>query len=228
MWQNNTRRSGVLASAFSLLICALILMAAAGMADAQSGRKIPKRPSSPDPLPPKSTEPAIEESKPKDDKSQIPVMVVSDRSDINSSPYWTSAVLQGCLGRLSDSKSVRPTSGREMNRKQASDAAKASADTYVVIVQVEVDPTYRNRTDIGNIDMRHVYVNYTLFSPGTGKVKTSGNVYPYNRAVGGVPLPGRIPNSPASAEYSLRYAGRDVADRVLASIGMARPPDKPY
>jgi hypothetical protein len=228
MRQDDFSRPGAAARALSLLICALLIMAAAGFAPAQSGRKVPRRPSSPDPLPPKPSEPPIEEAKPKDDKPQTTILVSFDRDNLSSSSHWIGTVVQECMGRLKDSRAVTVTAGREMNRKQASDTAKATTDTYVVWIELQVDPAYRGRMNTGYTDPRYLYVSYTLFSPGTGKTKSSGNVYPYNRAVGGIPLPGRIPNSSASAEYALRQAGRDTADRVLENLNLPRPPDKPF
>jgi hypothetical protein len=229
MRQENPRSLSVVARALSLLLCAVFIIASSGPAAAQSGRKIPKRPTSPDPLPPKSSEPPVEESKPQDDKPQFSVMVVTYSPDIQSNTsYWIRTVVQGCLERLNDSRAVKPTAGGELNRKEASDAAKRTTDTHVVLIQLEIDPAYRSRGGFGSVDPRYLYVSYTLFSPGTGKVKTSGNVYPHNRSVGRVPLPGRLPNSTAGVEYALRYAGRETGDRVLDSLGLPKPPDKPF
>jgi hypothetical protein len=213
-----------------LLVCAALLMSAAEVAQAQSGRRIPKRPTSPDPLPPKSEEPPIEPSKPKDEKPRIPVVVAKDTRFSTGSTYWYDVAVQACLKRLSESASVEPRASREMNRKQASDLAKGSTDTYVVLLEFEVDPSYSSRTQdtMGQIDPRYIYINFTVFTPGTGKVKKSGNVYPVNRGIGGLPIPGRVPNSTAGAEYMMQQAGRETADRVLDAIGAALPAERRY
>src|SRR5215467_3233908 len=67
------------------------------------------------------------------------------------------------------------------------------------------------------------YVNYVVFAPGADKTKASGHVYQRNRGAGGVPYPGQSPRTSSSAEYSLKYAGRETADRVLDSLGILGP-----
>ena len=223
-------RSGAFTQLIGLLICALLMTSAVETAQAQSGRRIPKRPTSPDPLPPKSEEPPIEASQPKEEKPKIPVLVTKDTRLYNNSTYWYDVAVQACLKRLSESVSIGPRAGQDMNRKQASDAAKGSTDTYVVLLQFDVDPAYSSQTrgTMGQIDPRYLYINYTIFTPGTGKVKRSGNVYPGNRGVSNLPIPGRIPNSTAGAEYAMHQAGRETADRIIDAIGLALPPERRY
>ncbi|HXG93622.1 MAG TPA: hypothetical protein VNN73_14855 [Blastocatellia bacterium] len=209
-----------------LLLCALFVASVSNVAQAQSGRRIPKRPASPDPLPPKTDEPPIEPAKPKDDKPLIPVLVVRYQSDISVSSIYPNIVAEGCFERLKDSASVKPTLGRELNRKQASDEAK-TANTNVVWIELQADMIDRQRYG-GFIDPSYLYVNYVVFEAGTGKTKTSGHVYQRNRAVGGVPVPGRMPGTTAAAEYNLKYAGRETADRVLDALDLPHPPERRY
>jgi len=61
---------------------------------------------------------------------------------------------------------------------------------------------------------------------GTGKVKTSGRVYQRQgrSTVGGVGVPLPVPNGgPAAAEYSLKQTGREVAERVIDTLGVLPP-----
>lgn len=213
--------------AVSLLLCVLLISGITGIAQAQSGRRVPKRPTSPEPLPPKESEPPIEQPQPKDDKPQIPILVVKDVPNINISTMIADNVMLACLKRLGESLSVKPRSGRDMNRKQASDAAKGTTDTYAVVIQLEIDHAYqRTRDNMGYVDPRALYVRYEVFSPSTGKTKTSGSVYQRNRGPGGVPMP--VPNTGLGAEHALMYAGREAADRILAAIGLALPPERRF
>lgn len=212
--------------AICLLLCALLLSGAASVAQAQSGRRIPKRPPS-EPLPTKETEPPIEESKPKDDKPQIPIVVTKDVPNVTISTVLVSRIMQACMKRLGESLSIKPVAARDMNRKQASDAAKASADSYALLIQLEIDyASGRSRDQMGYVNARDLYIRYELFSPATGKTKTSGQVYQRYRAVGGVPVP--VPNSELAAEYALIEAGRETADRVIDAIGLPAPAERRF
>ena len=143
-------------------------------------------------------------------------------SYVGSSTTYSRTVLEGCLERLSQSGSVKATTAPdEMNRKQAIDIAKASSDTYVVWFELEVDMAYRDRSGMGSVPPQYLTVRFELYTPTTGKTKTSGQIYQRPQGPGGLPIPG--PGTGGSAVYSLGYAGREMADRVLATLGVARP-----
>lgn len=219
MRSTNSCRHSKSSLATSVIIGFLLLVGSASISPAQSGRRPPKRPTSPDPLPPKQDEPPIQPSSDQAGKPKIPVKVVWHSSFVASSTIYSRTVLEACLDRLSKSGSVTATgSSGEMNRKQASDAAKASSDTYVVWFELEVDHAY-DRGGMGNVPPQYLMVRFELYTPTTGKSKTGGNVYQRPQGPGGIPIPG--PTS-TSAFYSLGYAGREMADRVLDSLGILR------
>lgn len=198
-------------------VLVLVLVAAIG-SQAQSGRRPPKQPKSPDPIPSKQEDPPIAAPSEKDSKPQIPVKVVWHLQSIASTTMYTRAVQDGCLERLSQSGSVKPSTGQEMNRKQASDIAKGSEDTYVLYFELQIDAYDQDRANMGGVPAQYYYVHYEIFTPGTGKSKTSGNVYQGQRRVGGVSLP--VPQTSGSADAYLRYAGSEMADRLLAALGL--------
>jgi hypothetical protein len=191
----------------------------------QSGRKIPKQPNRDTPSPTKPDEPPAAEQQPKQD-SRIPVLISRDDQPLND--VLTSIVLDGIMDRLKESASINAqTSMRGYNRKEASDAAKGSEYT-VLWWEFRLDsvggppPVGRTQREI-----ERLYINFAVYSPGTGKLKTSGNVYqrPYN-AIGGVPR--GIPTPTAGvAEYSLRQAGSDTADRLMSTLGVKTLPRIP-
>lgn len=208
-----------LSVAAAMFICVLLLLGLAPISQAQSGRRPPKRPTSPDPLPPKQEEPPIKPSSEQNSAPKVPVKVVWNLSYIGSSTIYSRTVQEACLERLSQSGSVRATgAAQEMNRKEAIDLAKASADTYVVWFELEDDSAYSRRGGIGSVPPQYLKVRFEVYAPTTGKTKTGGNVYQRPQGPGGLPIPG-----PASAVYSLGYAGRELADRVLDTLGVARP-----
>lgn len=209
--------------AVTLLICALFILNAAIVAEAQSGRRIPKRPSTSDPMPPKESEPPIvlQPEEKKSDKPAVPILLAKHLEDIiYSSDYYLNDVMSGFLERMSKIKNVKvEPSGSDTNRKQASDAAKASPDRYVVWFRLVSDQMSAGpQSDYAYA--AYLYVDYVIFMPGTGKTKTSGHVYQRSRGVGpvNVPVPGR-----SSVEYALRYAGMELADRVLSTLDLDSP-----
>jgi len=206
----------------AVLLWLLIFLIAAPLSEAQSGRRPPKQPTSPDPLPPKNEEPPIKPPSEQNSGPKIPVKVVWQLSNIGSSSIYSRTVQEACLERLSKSGSVTPGAARdEMNRKQAIDLAKGSSDTYVVWFELELDPQYQDRGGISNVPPQYLTVRFELYTPGTGKTKTGGNVYQRPQGPGGLPLP--VPGTAGTAGYSLAYAGREMADRVLDAIGVGRP-----
>lgn len=196
----------------------LLLVTAIGTA-AQSGRKPPKPPKSPDPLPSKQEDPPI--APPSEQKStpKIPVKVGWQLDAIASSSIYSRSVQEKCLEELSRSGSVNAIALGELNRKKAIDMAKASEDTYVVWFQLEPDPAYSDRFGIGSVPPQYLTVRFDVFTPTTGKTKTSGHIYQRQVGPGGLPVPG----SGTNGYYSLEYTGREMADRVLASLGLGRP-----
>jgi hypothetical protein len=189
-------------------------------ANAQSGRKIPKTP----PKPPETSqpkEPPSEESKPAKPQSNEPqtkLMVVYQLQTIYNSTYYSDIVAKGCLDRLQKSLSAGVQFGKEMNRKEASDFAKASSEVYVVWFELESDSfgATSNRDSLQSL-----YVNFILYAPQTGKTQTSGHIYQNQRGV----LTGRLPQNSVTAEYTLRRAGSDLADRILKSLNLPVPPN---
>ena len=218
-WAGRRRVTGV-------LLCILVIVSLAPVTQAQSGRRPPTQPKSPDPLPPKQDEPPIKQPSDKPSKPQIPVRVIWHLSNIASPTFYSQIVQDGCLERLSQSDLVKATPGAELNRKQASDIAKASADTYVLWFELDVDAIDAGRAPLGSVPAQYLYVNYVVFTPVTGKTRTSGHVYQRPRGPAGMPLPVPGPQTGSSAEYSLKYAGSEMADRLLDALSLSHSPDR--
>jgi hypothetical protein len=207
-------------SAMLGLVCIVLAAALSSFALAQSGRKPPQQPKSPDPLPQKQDEPPITQPSNKPSSSQIPVKVIWYLPNIGTSSIYSEIVEDGCLERLSQSNAVKAIAGRDMNRKEAIDAAKASPDSYVLWFELDVDAIDAQRT-MGSLPPQYLYVKFEVFTPVTGKTRTSGHVYQRSRGPVGMPLPG--PQTGSTAEYSLRYAGREMADRLLDALSLSHP-----
>ena len=205
--------------ALALLACALFVLSAAPTAGAQSGRRIPKRPATSDPMPPKESEPPVAQPEEKrSDRPALPIMLAKHLNDmIYSSDIYLNDVMSGFLERMSKIKNIRvEPAGTDTNRKEAYDAAKASPDRYVVWFQLVPDTMSSAQQSDYNYGY-YLYIDYVVFTPGTGKVKTAGHVYQRSRGAGpvSVPVPGR-----GGVEYQLRYAGAELADRVLSVLDL--------
>lgn len=208
----------------TLFTCAVLLMSLSSFSLAQSGRRPPKQPKSPEPLPPKQEEPPVKSSSDQNSKPQIPVKVIWYLQSISISSIYPTIVQEGCLEQLKRSGAVKAIAERDLNRKQAIDIAKGSTDTYVLWYELDTDLSDGDPGRIGSVPPQYLKVRYEVFTPGTGKTKTAGHVYQRPRGPGGVPLP--VPGTPASAEYSLRYCGREMADRLLDTLNLPHPSDR--
>jgi hypothetical protein len=200
----------------ALLVGTLLIFNVA-VAGAQSGRRLPKRPTTADPTQPKENEPPV--TKPeekKSDKPAIPILLAKHDYDMMySSDVYLNVVMSGFLERVAKMQNIKvDPGGRDTNRKEAYDAAKASPDRYVVWFQLVPDSMTSSQSDYYSY-VYNMYIDYVVFTPGTGKTKTSGHVYQRSRGAGpvSVPVPGR-----GGVEYSLRYAGMELADRVLSTL----------
>lgn len=207
-------------SARSIQILSLsLLLLIQYSAIAQSGRKIPKTPAKPpETSQPKEPQEESKPAKPQSTESQLKLMVVYQLQTIFNSHYYSDLVAKGCLDRLQKSLSAGVQFGKEMNRKEASDFAKASSEVYVVWFELASD-SFGASTNRENL--QSMYVNFTLFVPTTGKTLTSGHIYQNQRGV----LTGRLPQNSVTAEYTLRRAGSDLADRILKSLNLPVPPN---
>src|ERR1051325_6906580 len=191
-----------------MMIGLSLLIITASTAGAQSGRKIPKTP----PKPPESTQPKDpppDETKPAPEQkkdSSVPIMVAFQQDPFYNTRYYSGLVAQSCLERLQKAGGVSPRGGTEMNRKEASDAAKASADVAVLWFQIESDSIDPGYNDPRRSNTQSLYVNYVLYAPATGKAMSSGHIYQNQRGM----LTRPLPQGAIAAEYTLRRAGGDL------------------
>jgi hypothetical protein len=70
------------------------------------------------------------------------------------------------------------------------------------------------------------YLDYALYEPGTGKVKTSGRIYQRPYYPGGVIVPSQRSGVSIPIEYSIRQAGEDVAERILSVLNVVVPTNR--
>lgn len=206
LWLSKERRG------YFLILCLLSILCLSQASFAQSGRRQSKNTS---PSPPVVVEPKTDgETKPPAEKP-APVASLIVGGDRNSASFdipssYLDIAIDSCIERLGKSASLSVVGGGAMSRKEAIDKAKKGEEAYVVWLEMSLDNV--NSASVGLI------LNYTVFTPQTGKVKTFGHVYLDRAQVGtgnvGIGLP------PAASrrlplEYTLKQGGRDVADRVM-------------
>lgn len=206
-------------AAFAL--CCLLSLFVCSIAQAQSGRRVSKKPTV---SPPSSTEektttaPAAS----KTEKALSLYVASTDRALSMDIPRYYSDTLRNIfVQRISQSSNIDVTTGQDMQRGEAIKKARSNQSVYVVLLQLDVDTFDAQRTTtLGTIDPSQIIIRYTVFAPVTGKVKTEGRVYQrqYRMGRGGVGLPSPRRNNPVYSDYLLKEAARDAADRVLASL----------
>jgi hypothetical protein len=124
----------------------------------------------------------------------------------------SSAVWEGFLDRFRKLSSVNVTT-ENMRRRDAIERAKKETESYVVLLQLETD-SLNSGGGVGQVNSNDVQISYTIFSPVTAKVKSSGRVYV--RQSRGI-LGGRFPTGRV-ADSQLYEAGRETADRVMSAL----------
>lgn len=205
----------------TLIFCGFVLLAATSMAQAQSGRRVPK-PLPPEPAPPPTSETAVKKPEAKPETPRLSLIVsIDERSSFTYIPlYFYRAAMDGCLSRLKEASNVKVTAEKEMTRGEAVKRAKSQTESYVVWLQLDNDAFDRVRAE-------DLFVRYTVFAPGTAAVKADGRAYQgYRRGRGTIGSP--VPRSGGGlyTEYLLKEAGRDAAERVMQELGVHLPSDR--
>lgn len=190
-----------------------------GAALAQSGRRQSKSAA-----PPVVVEPPAETETPQPKPKPSPLAaVIVGGNKLGTSFYLSTTYVElaiaSCLDRLKESAALDVAGGGDMTRKGAIDRAKKEQAAFVLWLDVRVE----------NDGSGSIEIDYTVFTPQTAKVMTSGHVYPGTAGVSrggvGVGLP------PVTNRYSLDYlmkeGGREVAERVGSKLLTATAPSIP-
>lgn len=206
---SSSDRSGTLRGTLSLVL----LVALAAGVTAQSGRRLPKTAPTPAPKPTPEAETVKKPASSKEPELSL-IVGIDDHNTFHIPMYYTSAVLDGCAATLRNSGVVRlEGANRNFNRGEAVNRAKAEKETYVVLLELQLD-SFGRRQGLGNVNVDDLYISYWVFTPGTAKVKTSGRTYPQTHRRVGIGIPGGGRGA-VYAEYLLKEASREAAERIL-------------
>jgi hypothetical protein len=202
-------------SVAQLLLTFLALLCAFSV-HAQSGRRQSKPPQVA-PVPTPTPEPT---PKPKEEtKTDVGFIVGIDQNDSFSYyplSYYTT-VLNACADRLKRGSSAKVTTSEHMNRGEAIRAAKSEKTTYVVWLRFYALNMNNQSTRDADIELE-----YTVFTPVTAKIATSGRSYQNARRAGPVVVgPPGGSTSILYREALLKRTAEDAADRILKALHLA-------
>jgi hypothetical protein len=173
---------------------------------AQSGRRATK-PLSP-PTPTEAAKEAEPAQTPKPAVKQQTLIAGMDASlDIPS--YLSEALWNGFIERFGKISSIVVNGDRNMSRKEATDRAK-KVESPVILLQLG---TQSAMGSMSQMTLEDLIVNFTIFTPGTGKAGEQGRVHirPIRSIIGRLP-------SGRSGEAQMKEAGREAAERVLSLL----------
>lgn len=205
-------------SRYSITLALFIFALCVLSAQAQSGRRQPKSaPAAPIPTPTPEPTPTPK----KDNKDlELGILVGSDRNTASMTiPLaYHSAAQRGCADRLRKGSAAQvDVAERDMNRGEAIEKAKASSNTYVVLLTLQFDSMARSYDDLE--------LEFVVFAPKTAKVVITGRSYLSSARAGPVVVSRRLPSG-VFYEQALRQAGEDAADRILKKLHLNMPPPK--
>lgn len=194
----------------------LILLACAPVALAQSGRRSTGTQTT---APSVSGPKTVEKSAPKPPPLQL-LVAVEDHNPVSNMPYYLSdTVMDNCVRHLNDATEVNATAAqRGMSRGDVINRSKAAdPNLFVVWLQIESDTVSSTRQSKSGPD--ELYVRYTIFEPGTAKVKQWGRTHQsiYKTGRGGI-SGGTAKNTPLYSEYALKQAAKEAAERILEAF----------
>ena len=202
-------------------ILALLIFAVCALSvQAQSGRRNTKPPPAA-PVPTPTPEPT---PTPKKDEKEAELMFLVG-TDRNTAPasiplVFHSAAQRGCADRLRSRSSAQvDMAQRDMHRGEAIEKAKASTNTYVVLLTLTMDQMSSSYDD--------VQLDFVVFAPKTAKVVITGRAY-VNSSRSGPVVVGPTTRLPAGVfrESWIRQAGEDAADRILKKLHLGTPPPR--
>jgi hypothetical protein len=209
----------------ALAAAGLLIFLSAGIAQAQSGRRPVPKPKTtveetappPEPKPAPQPKPTI-----KPDYSLIVVSYVS--LDSYRRFAFPDRMHRWVADRLKSSPLLEVQIGSAKNRREARDLAKNSSDAYVVYLELNADPFGAASAD--NISNSDVWIDFTVMSPGTGKIKQSGRAYSNRNYAGrgGILNERRLCYPDVGGrDYYLLEASWEAAERIMSGFKLPIP-----
>jgi hypothetical protein len=208
-----TRRRSISVSRIKGLILVSFLLLLEGSGNAQSGRRAPRS----EPRSSSAVTPPVEEkdSVPKvgsekgNHKLEQKVSLLIARQPTSKQLPSEATIYTSFIKRLNEFSNLSGTSIGDLKRQQAILRARQETESFVVLVQFEIDNFQEGRLVLNSPDLE---VKYFIFAPGTGQQKAKGKVY--YQAIGGAGMrKDNWPNGPP-IKITVEAAGIEAAERV--------------
>ena len=192
----------------SLLL--LLLMVPAWSVCAQSGRRAPK----PQPSPQPATVPKEDDaetlgrnSTSAESVQKVKLLVARQRTSKQFISEDT--IFARFLQRLNEFTGVSGSSLGELKREDAIKRARNEAESFVVLLQFEIDNFQGGRIVLNSPDLE---VKYFVYAPRTGELKTKGKIY-YQAISGAGARKANWPKGPP-IKITAEATGIEAADRL--------------
>ena len=210
-----------------LVLCAGLMGLAFVVTPAQSGRGGAR------PVAPPPPETITTQSKSKTKLTKYSFLVANYVEGNVIPPSRAQKIFESFAQRLTEFSVITVTSvaNPALNRREAMERAKTETENYVIWLRLQPDTPDRDTTYVGAVDFDDVVINYVVFAPGSGQVKTEGRVYykhlyessvsVSNTRSATVRQPQTVTRQPV--EYTLERAGREAANRVVMALKIAQP-----
>ncbi len=207
----HSQRSGRLPA--SLLLPLLLILTYS--VQAQSGRRPPRPPqrtATAEAVNPNADEKSTKtDSKPAAEELKHKVILVVARELTKKHLISEDTIYTSFITRLNEFTNVTGTSIGDLKRNQAIKRAQRENDSFVVLLQFEIDNFQNGRIVLNSPDLE---VKYFVFAPRTGQQQLKGKLY--YQAIGGAH--GRKDNWPDGPPIKItaEAAGSEVAERLYA------------
>ena len=208
-----TRRKTMSAPRIKGLILVPLLLFLGVPGKGQSGRRAPR----PEPRSASAVTPATDgsESAPRvgsekgNHKLERRVKLLVARQLTSKHLPSEATIYTSFIKRLNEFTNVSGTSIGDLKRQQAVLRAREETESFVVLLEFEIDNFQEGRLVLNSPDLE---VKYFIFAPGTGELKTKGKVY--YQAIGGAKMrKDNWPNGPP-IKITVEGAGIETAERA--------------
>jgi hypothetical protein len=190
---------------------------------AQSGRRTPKVKSpapveTPTPAPTPKSKPPV--------KPEFSLKVVSN---VSQSVYlrisFPEKMLRWTVERLKNSPLLEVAAGESATLKEAQEMAKNS-DDFIVLLELDENSFGNPQPGRTRAASGEIWINFTVLTPQTAKIKQKGRAYLKPELLGGGVLNRRSLCYPSltNEDYLLLQASFEAAERIIAGFNLPVPP----
>ena len=205
MLKPHDNRTVLLATGAALFLSSLICE----MTLAQSGRRANRAEPAPAPIPIPSPTPETATTHKKFAELSYPVQLLIAHHYSSKHLATEDVIFNNFIHRLNELPNIRGTLIGNMKRQQAAKRALTETDSYVVLLEFEIDNFQGGKVVINSPDLE---VKYFVFAPLESQPQLKGKIY--YQSLGGPQ--GRKANSPADPPIRItsEAAGHEAAERL--------------